>query len=164
MRFRSFVVPRNTPLMFDVPPASSDDCRLWTSLLPSQGFRVSLYLSNHSCSRHRLPIYIDNLRSYDSWLKKHVIYSVKIFYDTPMLISEVILNALKGRVPLSPTTMRAWCPQKQTLPTFARRKTSLKKRRDLLMNQKGAGFCRKLMVAVFTPLHHDRARIPPHIL
>ena len=54
-------------------------------------------------------------------------------------VSEVILNSLKGRVPLSPTTVRAWRPQKQTLRTLAHRKTSLKKRRDLLMNQKGAG-------------------------
>ena len=59
-------------------------------------------------------------------------------------VSEVILNSLKGRVPLSPTTVRAWRPQKQTLRTLAHRKTSLKKRRDLLMNQKGAGFWRGL--------------------
>ena len=59
-------------------------------------------------------------------------------------VSKVILNSLKGRVPLSQTTMRAWRPQKQTLRTLDHRKTSLEKRRDLLMNQKGTGLWRGL--------------------
>ena len=55
-------------------------------------------------------------------------------------VSELVLNMLKNRVPVSPPLMAKLRRHKKVLKELGRRKNSIKKRRLHLMNQKGSGF------------------------
>ena len=59
-------------------------------------------------------------------------------------VSELVLNTLKKRVPVSSATAQGLKPYKHTLRRLAKRKTSLKARRALLANQKGGAFWKGL--------------------
>lgn len=59
-------------------------------------------------------------------------------------VSEFVLNLLKNRVPLSPPIMAKLKRHKQVLRELAKRRNSIKKRKQHLLNQKGAGFWRGL--------------------
>jgi len=59
-------------------------------------------------------------------------------------ISEVALNLLKNRIPLTPQIMAKLRPHKKALRTLAQRRQSLKKRRELLMQQRGSGLFKGL--------------------
>ena len=59
-------------------------------------------------------------------------------------VSELVLNTLKGRVPISQATHSHLARHKNTLRKLARRKTSLKARKKLLQSQKGGGFWKGL--------------------
>ena len=54
-------------------------------------------------------------------------------------VSELVLNMLKNRVPLSPPLMAKLRRHKKVLKELSRRKNSIKKRRPHLMNQKSSG-------------------------
>ena len=54
--------------------------------------------------------------------------------------SELVLNMLKNRVPVSPPLMAKLRRHKKVLKELGRRKNSIKKGRLHLMNQKGSGF------------------------
>ena len=54
-------------------------------------------------------------------------------------VSELVMNTLKGNVPVSPTTMKKLRPHSTTLHDMVRRKNSLKKRRQIMMDQTGRG-------------------------
>ena len=133
-------------LIFDLHTASSDDCRQQTAILPSKGYpRVFVPVTDKSSEMVILTALPPRFRRQFTSSKEdlHLQRQDQLRQanaDQVSAISEVILNALEGRLPISPTTVGAWHPQKQTLRAFDRRKTSLKRLRDLLMNQKGAGF------------------------
>ena len=59
-------------------------------------------------------------------------------------VSEFVLNLLKNRVPLSPPTMAKLKRHKKALRELAKRRNSIKKRKQHLLNQKGVGFWRGL--------------------
>ena len=57
--------------------------------------------------------------------------------DQVNAVSELVLNLLKQNIPITPTTMNQLRPHKNVLRNLARRKHSLKKRRQWLVAQKG---------------------------
>ena len=59
-------------------------------------------------------------------------------------VSELVLNTLRRKVPISPAIHSKLKPHKETLRDLARRKTSLKRRRELLAKQTGSGFWKGL--------------------
>ena len=52
-------------------------------------------------------------------------------------ISELVLNLLKNRIPVTPELMRKLRPHKDMLRGLSKRSHFLKKRRDLLLQQSG---------------------------
>ena len=64
--------------------------------------------------------------------------------DQINLVSELVLNTLRNKVPVSPVVFRTLKRHKELLRTLARRKTSLKRRRELLAKQTGGGFWKGL--------------------
>lgn len=54
-------------------------------------------------------------------------------------LSELSLNLLKKHVPVTPATVKKLHPHCHALRTLANRRVSLKKRRALMMRQKGGG-------------------------
>ena len=59
-------------------------------------------------------------------------------------VSELVLNVLKKRVPVSPQIIRTLDPYKTTLRELAKRKQSLKRRKQLLIRQTGGAFWKGL--------------------
>lgn len=59
-------------------------------------------------------------------------------------VSEFVLNLLKNRVPLSPPTAAKLKRHKQVLRELAKRRNSIKRSKQRLLNQNGAGFWRGL--------------------
>lgn len=59
-------------------------------------------------------------------------------------VSELVLNTLKGRVPISQATHSQLARHKNTLRKLARRTSTLKARKKLLQAQKGGGFWKGL--------------------
>ena len=59
-------------------------------------------------------------------------------------ISELTLNLLKRHIPITPATLAKLTRHKVALRTIARRKHSIKRRREELVQQKGAGFWKGL--------------------
>ena len=59
-------------------------------------------------------------------------------------ISEVVLNLLKNKIPLTPDLMAKLRPHKKALRTLGERRQSVKKRRELLMRQRGSGLFKGL--------------------
>ena len=57
--------------------------------------------------------------------------------DQVNAVSEIVLNLLKTILPVTPATMARLRPYKQTLRKIGNRAVSLKKRRQVLINQKG---------------------------
>lgn len=55
-------------------------------------------------------------------------------------ISELVLNVIKGVVPRSRYTVERLRPYKHLMRDLTKRRSSIKRRRHLMMNQKGAGF------------------------
>ena len=55
-------------------------------------------------------------------------------------ISEMVLNLLKKRIPINATTYGKLKRHKNVLREVGRRKNSLKRRREHLLSQNGAGF------------------------
>ena len=55
-------------------------------------------------------------------------------------ISELTLNLLKRHIPITPATLAKLTRHKVALRNIARRKHSIKRRREELVKQKGAGF------------------------
>ena len=68
-------------------------------------------------------------------------------------VSEFVLNLLKNRVPLSPPITAKLKRHKQVLRELAKRRNSIKRRKQHLLNQKGAGFWRGLNEAFCNCLH-----------
>ena len=55
-------------------------------------------------------------------------------------VSELVLNTLKGRVPISEATRKKMARHKGALRKLAKRTTSLKAKKRLLNAQRGGGF------------------------
>ena len=55
-------------------------------------------------------------------------------------LSEIILNLLRHRLPLTPPTMARLRRYKKVLRDVGKRRHSLKRRRERLMSQRGSGF------------------------
>ena len=68
-------------------------------------------------------------------------------------MSEMTLNLLKNNIPISPVTMARLRPYRQSLRKLGNRRSSLKKRRRILQNQKGSGFWRGLGTVLRTCCH-----------
>ena len=71
-------------------------------------------------------------------------------------VSELMMNTLKGNVPVSPPTKKKLRPHRQALHDMSRRKTSLKRRRELMMNQKGRGLWQGMNTVCETCLRYKR--------
>ena len=61
-------------------------------------------------------------------------------------VSELVLNLLKNKIPVTPPIMAKLRPYKKVLRDLGRRRHSVKKRRAWLVQQKGRG--------LFQGLHH----------
>ena len=59
-------------------------------------------------------------------------------------LNAMVLNTLKGNVPLSSKTLQTLVPYKKVLRELGKRKNSLKRRRELWMGQTGSGFWKGL--------------------
>ena len=57
-------------------------------------------------------------------------------------VSDLSLNFLKQNIPVSQPVVKGLKRHKNDIRELGRRKTSLKRRREILMNQKGTGFWR----------------------
>ena len=68
--------------------------------------------------------------------------------DQVNAVSELVLNLLKQNIPITPATMNQLRPHKNVLRNLARRKHSLKKRRQWLVAQKGRGLWQGLHTAL----------------
>lgn len=64
--------------------------------------------------------------------------------DQVNALSELSLNLLKKHIPVQPATVKQLYPHRHTLRTLANRRVSLKRRRALLMRQKGGGLWKGL--------------------
>ena len=53
-------------------------------------------------------------------------------------LSEVVLNLLKNKIPITPPIMAKLRPHKNILREVGRRKNSVKRRRELLIGQQGS--------------------------
>jgi len=54
-------------------------------------------------------------------------------------ISKVVLNVVKNKIPLTPQVMAKLRSHKKALRTLGQRRQSLKKRQELLIQQRGSG-------------------------
>ena len=54
-------------------------------------------------------------------------------------VSELVMNALRGNIPISSKTVGRLRPYEKVMEDMARRKHSIKKRRQIMMNQTGRG-------------------------
>ena len=59
-------------------------------------------------------------------------------------ISDIVLNTLRHNVPLDPPLMAKLRRYKDPLREVSKRKASVAKRREILLNQKGKGFWKSL--------------------
>lgn len=59
-------------------------------------------------------------------------------------LSELALNVVRKRIPVSPQIVRQLFPYKDMLRTLGRRKVSIKRRKALLATQKGGAFWKGL--------------------
>ena len=59
-------------------------------------------------------------------------------------VSELVLNVLKGNAPRSRNTIERLRPHADALRQISKRKSSVKKRRQTMMNQTGAGLWKEL--------------------
>ena len=59
-------------------------------------------------------------------------------------VSEMVLNLLKNNIPVKPQTLRTLQRHKNVLREVGKRKNSVKRRRQHLLKQTGAGFWRGL--------------------
>ena len=59
-------------------------------------------------------------------------------------VSEMVLNLLKNNIPVKPQTLRSLQRHKKVLREVGKRKNSVKRRRQHLLKQTGAGFWRGL--------------------
>ena len=59
-------------------------------------------------------------------------------------ISEVVLNLLKNNIPMTPDLMAKLRPHKKALRMLGQHSQSVKKRRELLMQQRGSGLFKSL--------------------
>ena len=59
-------------------------------------------------------------------------------------VSELVLNVLRKNVPVSPQIVRQLRPYKDVMREISKRKTSLKRRKELLSAQTGGAFWRGL--------------------
>ena len=77
-------------------------------------------------------------------------------------ISEMTLILLKKRIPIQPSTLAKLKRHKDVLRKLAKRKNSLKRRREHLKNQNGSGFWKGLRECfeVMFVKHSRRKRIP----
>ncbi len=64
--------------------------------------------------------------------------------DQVNAVSEMVLNLLKKRIPLSPPITAKLRRYKNVLREVGKRRNSLKKRREGLLSQKGSGFWKGL--------------------
>ena len=59
-------------------------------------------------------------------------------------VSEMVLNLLQSNIPVTPPVMAQLRPHKSVLRELGKRKYSIKRRRALLMSQKGNGLWKAL--------------------
>jgi len=59
-------------------------------------------------------------------------------------VSELALNLLRNRIPMTPQVMAKLRPHKEVLRGLGQRKHSVKKRREMLIQQQGSGLFRGL--------------------
>ena len=59
-------------------------------------------------------------------------------------VSELVLNTLKNNIPVSLQVVSALRPYKSTLRALTKRKTSVKRRKELLHKQRGGTFWKAL--------------------
>lgn len=59
-------------------------------------------------------------------------------------VSELVMNLVKKRVPVSPKIVRTLLPYKNVLRTLSKRKQSVKARKQLLASQEGGAFWKGL--------------------
>ena len=64
--------------------------------------------------------------------------------DQIKAVSEMVLNLLKNNIPVKPQTLRTLQRHKKVLREVGKRKNSVKRRRQHLLKQTGAGFWRGL--------------------
>ena len=64
--------------------------------------------------------------------------------DQINVISEVVLNLLKNNIPMTPDLMAKLHPHRKALRTLGQRSQSVKKRRELLMQQRGSRLFKSL--------------------
>ena len=62
-------------------------------------------------------------------------------------LSELVMNTLRGKIPVSSSTLTELRPHQQALRDMTRRKHSLKKRRQIMMSQQGRGLWQGLNTA-----------------
>ena len=87
--------------------------------------------------QRQLPFLRSVLREADQRVRRERLQHANA--DQVNAISELVMNTLKGNVPVPPRLLDQLRPHKQALRDMARRKHSIKRRRQVMMSQTGAG-------------------------
>ena len=87
--------------------------------------------------QRQLPFLRSVLREADQQVRRERLQHANA--DQVNAISELVMNTLKGNVPVPPRLLDQLRPHKQALRDMARRKHSIKRRRQIMMAQTGAG-------------------------
>ena len=87
--------------------------------------------------RQQLPFLRSVLREADQNVRREQLQHANA--DQVNAISELVMNTLKGNVAVPPRLLDQLRPHKQALRDMARRKHSIKRRRQVMMGQTGAG-------------------------
>ena len=75
-------------------------------------------------------------------------------------LSELVMNTLRGQIPVSSSTLTKLRLHQRALREMTRRKHSLKKRRQIMMSQKGRGLWQGLNTACNHCLRGGRVSSP----
>ena len=87
--------------------------------------------------QRQLPFLRSVLREADQHVRRERLQHANT--DQVNAISELVMNTLKGNVTVPPRRLDPLRPHKQALREMARRKHSIKRRRQVMMAQTGAG-------------------------
>ena len=92
--------------------------------------------------KHQLPFLQSVLKEANRKKRQELLHHANA--DQINAISEMVLNLLKNNIPMTPDLMAKLRPHKKALRTLGQRSQSVKKRRELLMQQRGSGLFKGL--------------------
>ena len=94
---------------------------------------------------HQLPFLRSVLKEADQHRRRERLQLANA--DQINAVSELVMNTLRGNVPLSPANYKILLPHRNVLREMAGKKNSIKKRREIMQSQTGGSLWRGLNCA-----------------